>query len=143
MCKLSEDVIWTFLYPAKNCFNFIPRHQFKSSLVTCDSEFLHPPEYILWEHNGSGVAGGTFHAPDNTTRGSTLRLEHITGAHGGNYSCVPARIHAQCVVLHVPDAAEKRLPYNGGPAAGGLSEPLASVLGAFLLIKMAAAALAC
>ena len=53
------------------------------------------------------------------------------------------RIHAQCVVLHVPDAAEKRLPDNGGPAAGGLSEPLASVLCAFLLIKMAAAALAC
>jgi hypothetical protein len=91
------------------------------------SEFLHPPEYILWEHNGSGVAGSLFHSPDNITRGSTLRLQHISGAHGGNYSCVPARIHAQTVVLHVPDAAEKRLPYNGGPAVVAASPVLAAV----------------
>jgi hypothetical protein len=82
------------------------------------------------------VAGSTFHAPDNATRGSTLRLEQISGAHGGNYSCVPARIHAQAVVLHVPDAAEKRLPYNGAGVVEAHSvAPM--MLGAFFLIAVA------
>jgi hypothetical protein len=49
---------------------------------------------------------------------------------------VPARIHAQAVVLHVPDAAEKRLPYNGAHAVEALSmAPM--LLGAFFLIAVA------
>jgi hypothetical protein len=84
------------------------------------------------------VAGATFHTSDNATRSSTLRLENISGSHGGKYSCVPARIHAQSVVLHVPDAAEKRLPYNGGPDTK-IGGSLTNFLGAFYVVKMVAA----